>query len=477
MAALKDSRVAWAAAVLVAVVWLNQGPTLAGYSRLVAESRSSSGSVLLRAWLPLAFLYRRSADEELYFAIVNAVRGEPFDADVLLAKRGEAPRGFDRLPRPDGHWHLPYVEVPFEYPALVLPFILLPALVSGGRVACFTAAFGVFMGALVVGAVALALRSVQRRTDAERAADGWLAAGLFLAQGGLMVQRLDAVVALFLVVAFVGAVRRRPFLLGLGIGLATAVKIVPCLLLAPLVAADRDAWRDRDAVLQGAAGLALGAAASLVPMIALSPDAVLEFVHYHAQRGLHVESTYGTILSVVGLLRGRPTVAQLSFGSFNLDGAAARRCAAIAGPLLLVAIAALTAWIAGRPRVGLRASEPDSPEDERTRADRIACAGLGGLLAIWLFAKVLSPQYLTWAIPLALVPSNRRPAIALIAAMAISQVYLRGFYDYVVDGRALGVLTLALRLVTLVVMAVAVARALATATAASCSGRSSRAVR
>jgi uncharacterized membrane protein len=312
------------------------------------------------------------------------------------------------------------------------------------------------MGVLVLGALFLALRDTPRRTDAERAADGWLAAGLFLAQGGLMVQRLDAIAAFFLAVAFAGAVRRQPFVIGLGIGLASAVKVIPCLLLLPIGAADLGAWRGRSAFVRGGAGLALGVAASVVPMVALSPQAVLDFVHYHAQRGLHVESTYGALLSIAGLLRGQPVVAQLSFGSFNIDGGAERLCAAIAGPLLLVAIAALT-WVAMQARDV--PAEPRSVEEERSRVDRLAYAALAGLLAVWLFAKVFSPQYLTWAIPLAVVPSNRRPAIALIVILAITQIYLRGFYDYVTDGRALGVAALALRLVALAAMAFTVARA------------------
>jgi hypothetical protein len=46
-----------------------------------------------------------------------------------------------------------------------------------------------------------------------------------------------------------------------------------------------------------------------------------------------------------------------------------------------------------------------------------------------------------------------------MAAMAVSQIYLRGFYDYVVAMRPLGVVALEVRLVVLAVMTFLVLRA------------------
>jgi glycosyl transferase family 87 len=444
---VRKPRVAFLVAATIGCVWLNQGPSLRRYDALVNEA--SSSNPFLRAWIPFAFAYRRSADEELYFAIGNAIRGAPFDRDLLIAERGVASAAFRRLPPADGHWHAPYAQVPFEYPALALPFILFPALLSSAF-AAFAVAFGALMAGLLLVSVHLSIRAGLSSASQERAMGWWLAAALFLAQGGLLIQRLDAVVAVFLSVALWAAVRRRPFLLGLGIALAAAAKIVPLLLLFPMMAADRDAWRLRPAVAKAAAGAAVGLALGFVPMLALSPAGFADFVRYHAARGLNIESTCGAVLSVIGLVSGHPRSATLSFGSYNLDGGAARLCAAASGPTLILAIAMLTAWLARRP----------SPQTESARARAIACAGLGGLLCIWFFNKVFSPQYLTWGIPFVVATSVRSPAVALVVAMAISQTYLRGFYDYVVEMRALGVVALAIRLFVLIAMAVFVVHAL-----------------
>jgi hypothetical protein len=440
--------VAFFVAAAIGCVWLNQGPSLARYEELRTESHQAANP-LLRAWMPLAFVYRRSADEELYFAIANAIRGAPFDRDLLLAKRGEVSPAFRRLPPTDGHWHRPYADVPFEYPALILPFILLPALLSSSF-ATFAVLFGALMAALLLGSAALSIRALPSGPAADRARRWWLTSALFLAQGGLLIQRVDAIATLFLAVALWAAVRRNPLVTGLAIGLAAGAKIVPLLVLFPMMAADRDAWRSWPAIARAAGGLVLGLAVGFVPMMATAPGGFADFMRYHATRGLHVESTYGTMLSVIGLASGHTRAAALTFGSYNLDGGAARFFARAAGPLLILAVAALTTWLARKP----------SPQTEAAQVDAIACAGQGGLLCIWLVGKVFSPQYLTWGIPFAVAASARRPGIALVVAMAISQAYLRGFYDHVVEMRALGVIALAIRLAVLIAAAAFVARAL-----------------
>lgn len=436
--AARSPRLAFAAAAVVSCVWLNQGPTISRCNDLVREAVAHP---VVRAWLPLAFAYERSTDEELYYASVNAIRGVPYDERAVLTMRGDVPGAFRHFPPPDGLWHRPYSEVPLEYPALVLPFIWLPAAVSS-TLGAFAVAFGVLMAAVLLFSVDLGVRADRRSTAEGRAWQWWLAAGLFLAQGGLLVQRIDAIPTLFLAVALWAAIRRRPLFFGLGVGLAAAAKIVPALVLLPLLAADRQNLASRKAVVRVAAGLSLGLAIGLVPMIAASPSAFVTFLEYHRARGLHVESTYGALLSLVRLLSGWPGTATLSFGSYNLSGATADALAVASTPILIVSIFALTVSLA----------RMDAPETETARRDRIACAGLAAMSFLWLFGKVFSPQYMTWAIPFAVTVSDRRLPALLIATMTITQIYLRGFYDQVVAALPLGVIALELRLVVLVAM-------------------------
>jgi hypothetical protein len=450
LAFVHNPRLAFAVAAFAGCVWLNQGPSMGRYEELTAKA---SSHVLLRVWLPFAFAYRRSSDEELYFATANAVRGVPYDEHIVLSKRGTTSPAFEHFPPPDGHWHWPYSEVPLEYPALVLPFVLLPAVLAS-TFAAFALSFGVLMGALMLLSVALAVHVDPRARSPEARARGWwLAAALFLSQGGLLVQRVDAAAAVFLGLALWAAIGRKPLLLGLGVALAAGVKIVPILVLLPLMAADRATFASRRSIARVAAGVAFGLAVTFLPMIALSPSAFASFIEYHRARGLHIESSYGAIVSLVELASGNPQGSTLSFGSYNVRGATADALAVASTPLLVGSVLVLTVWLA---RLGAPESEP---EREIARRSRIASAGLAALALVWLLGKVFSPQYMTWAIPFAVVASDRRIAALLMAAMAVSQIYLRGFYDYVVAMRPLGVVALEVRLVVLVVMTFLVLRA------------------
>jgi hypothetical protein len=435
----RDWRTFWAL-LLLAIVgfgWLNQGASIGRYARM-RDDVEGSHRVTISAWarLSLAFLYRRSSDEELYYATAEAMQGKPFDRTLLLTARGPTPSEFARLPPPDGHFHAPYAEVALEYPPLVLPFILLPSLVTSSFES-FARAFGVLMAACLVLAVALCIGVDPSATPAWKRERWWLASALFVAQGGLAIQRLDAVLALFLALSLWSAARQKPTLFGVAIGLSIGVKFLPALWLPPVVAVDRRVLGRSRAVMKIAAGLALGLVIGFGPMLLLSARALPDLLAYHAARGLQVESTLGLVLNVIRAMAGHAAASTLSFGSYNLGGADADFAARLSTPLM-VGLIGVWSWHLSRPR--------DLCPSHRT--DALAIALLGGCVAVWLSGKVFSPQYLTWAIPLVLALSEkagRRIIWLLVAAMGLTQLYHRGYYDYVADARFIGLLTLLIR--------------------------------
>ena len=65
----------------------------------------------------------------------------------------------------------------------------------------------------------------------------------------------------------------------------------------------------------------------------------------------------------------------------------------------------------------------------RARVTRIVVAALAATTALWLGGKVFSPQYLTWALPLAIALPGRawiRVSFVLGLVVLVSQIYLRG---------------------------------------------------
>ena len=154
------------------------------------------------------------------------------------------------------------------------------------------------------------------------------------------------------------------------------------------------------------------------------------------------------MLDTVRLLSGNRTPCTASFGSDNLGGRAADALASICGPLSIAAIVGL-GWLLWR---GARTNEQSEAPDRGTR--RIACAALASLIVMWLTGKVFSPQYMTWGLPVVLaIPGalGVRLTWFLLAAMAVTQLYICGHYELVVQGRALGLLNLGVRQAILVV--------------------------
>jgi len=462
-------------AILVACVWLNQSIGASEWEAYRERASSPTANWVDSVRYTFACLYRRAGDEQLYFESANMILGRPADTEFIRRERGEVPPEFvSTFPPADGKWHIPYAEVPLEYPAMALPLIVGPRLlVSSLR--GFGFVFGGLMGLCLVGAIAAALDAARTAgTDARGLRTrAWLASGLLLAQGAMAVQRLDAVTALWIALAVRAAVRRQPFALGAWMGLAVATKIVPALILPALLAADAGEWRSSgskvlrrhgDAASSTSARprtrFALGFAATLVaglgPMFLFSPHALANVIAYHAARGLQCESLLGFVLATVRLVTGTRMPSTLSFGSSNLGGHAADALAGICGPLSIAASLGL-GWFVWRVR-----PKDDGP-DAAQGTQRVACAALAALVVMWLTGKVLSPQYMTWGLPVVLaIPAllGIRLTWLMMATMAVTQCYICGHNDLVVQGSALGLLNLGVRQAMLAVVGYLAVRSL-----------------
>ncbi len=417
--------------------------------------RAPNEHVALAAWYPLAFLYHRAIDEQMYFELSGAMLGRGANPDFMHEVRGKVPPPFDRdLPTADGQLHAPYTEVPLEYPPAAVPLILFPRFFTDDF-QTYARLFGLEMSLFLVGAVALIFRGLEDVEKDFRAKATW-AALLAIAEGSLAIQRLDAVAAFFLALAFFAAVKRKPWLLGLAGGAAFAVKFVPAMILPVLLAADPKSWEKIGDWCKAAAASVLAVIALLGP-IALAPGAFGAMLSYHSARGLQIETTFATLLGALRMLTGGALGSAVSFGSENLADPTSLALAKLCTPLTIVAIAGV-GWIAFRsvPRAGFpsvmkQAVSTASPESEAARVDRMARALAAAAVLLWIFSKVLSPQYFTWGIPLILaIPwspnSNaKRVCYAFCAALVVTQIYMRAFYEAVAHQEPIGVATMLIR--------------------------------
>jgi hypothetical protein len=449
---------ALAAVLFVAVVWLNQGGSLRSW--LERDARVAAGaeeiSTLDAIRRPFGFLYRRALDEEMYFATASATLGEPYDREIFRL------RGASSLPPidvpADGRFHVPYTEIPFEYPPPNVPFVVLPRLIAS-TLDGYTRLLAGIMGVLLAASAVLALRSSPGRPDDRAARLGGFAL-LLLAHGAIAIQRLDALVALVLVLAVQAATLRRDRLLGFWCGMLFAIKVVPVLAGLAIVAASGPLLERRRLARLATGGL-LGVGLGLGPMIVLSSGGLGAILRYHAARGLHVESSLGVVYGAVKAILGKRERSLLDYGSFNFHGGLADALAKV-GVLLLLTLVTIVVLAAARRREADRTSA-GSDDDDEARTARILLAALGGVLAIWLGGKVFSPQYLTWALPLAIAvpgPGWRRIALLYGGVLVLSQLYYRGYYDHVYNQLPLGIATMVVRLGLLVVFFQAIVAAL-----------------
>jgi hypothetical protein len=296
---------------------------------------------------------------------------------------------------------VPYRDFAVEYPPAALPVFVLPALGDGGS-ETYERRFDGLMATLGVACVLLA------------AATSSLWAPLFVATaplllGSVMLSRFDLWPAALTAAALALLVAGR-FRLGAGtLGLATAAKLYPAVIV-PIALAH--IWRSRgrrEALLCTGAFLAV-VAAIVLPFAVIAPGGVWDAFWRQAGRPLQIESFGAGLLLAAHHLFGLELTMESSHGSQNLDGGAAAVLAVVSTVLQLGALAAIWIWHARGPA---------------TR-DRLLVASAAAVCAFVAFGKVLSPQFLIWLIPLVPLVRGRRGLAAsalLAAALVLTQLW------------------------------------------------------
>jgi hypothetical protein len=294
------------------------------------------------------------------------------------------------------HGRFPDHDFYDEYPPGSVPVFALPALVWNAH---YLILFKLWMTGCAVGFTGCA---------------GWvcrrLGLGLArlvpvvlapLALGPVFLNRYDPLAALLVSVALVVALRARDRTTGALLGIGTALKLYPAVLLPIFARRFRSLGRAAVAFL-------LAGAVLVLPFLAIAPGGVGYSLLTQIRRHLQIESLGASILlagSKLGIhhvnwIRGKP-------GSIDLGGAAANVVAAASsvGSLALVVAVAWAYW---------RAADSD---------ERLVTAAAAAIAAFTIFGKVLSPQYLTWLVPLVPFAAGRRglwAAGTLLLALALS---------------------------------------------------------
>ncbi len=259
--------------------------------------------------------------------------------------------------------------------------------------------------------------------------------------------RFDIIVAVVTLVAIYCFMTNRTFAASALIVLGMFMKLYPALLMPVFAILMVNRRQYREVAVQIIFCMVL-CVVLMAPFLIMAPDNAWNFISYHSDRGLQVESTFGSAMLMGAVMGLTDANIIFSFGSWNLDGGLADSLASMASVIMVIGLVGSFAiyFLKGR-----RNSESDG-----TMHLLLACAVV--LTSFVILNKVFSAQYVIWLLlvylPLAMYldadRSRRLCAFTvLLMALTIAMVFL---YDDLLNIVAPGIMILFVRNILLLVL-------------------------
>ncbi|WP_456785991.1 glycosyltransferase 87 family protein [Cellulomonas sp. P5_C5] len=351
----------------------------------------------------------------------------------------------------EGQW--PVLSGSWVYPAGAIIPMLAAAVGGSGGGSAYPAVWALMI--TVLDAVALAFLLHTRRPDRPQepptAVGAWWWLAFLVLLGPVAMGRLDAVIAPVVVVALSIALNH-PRITSALLTAAAWVKVAPGALLIALFVAVRRPWRSVVVPAAIVSVVVVGTVAALGGL-----PHVTSFLTEQEDRGLQIESPGATPWLVAGLFSTSITrYLNEPIVTWEIKGPGTQGAADVLGALFFVALgaAALLLWWR-REQLGSRMWSGGI-----ARTELLVRGALLLTLAMLVFNKVGSPQYIGWlappvAVALALrLPGWRTTAWLVLGTAAATQVVFPWFYPEIVYGGPGVTLTLAARNIALVVLLV-----------------------
>ncbi len=293
------------------------------------------------------------------------------------------------------HGRIPYRDFYDEYPPGSVAVFALPALIWNAH---YVLVFKLLMTACGVGCVICSASIVSRLGLSRLRLAPIVLAPVFM--GPVFLNRYDPLPAFLTVLALVLLLRGREQATGVLLGAGTAIKLYPAVVV-PI------ALRRIRSLRRAGAAYVITIAVLVLPFFLLAPGGVGFSLWSQIRRHLQTESLGASFLlagSKLGIhheqwIAGKP-------GSVDLGGRLADSVGVLAS-LLAVALVLVVAWVFWR-----------GPDDDARHVTAWAAA----ITAFVVFGKVLSPQYLTWLVPLVPLASGRRGRAACIVFFVVLSI-------------------------------------------------------
>jgi uncharacterized membrane protein len=352
---------------------------------------------------------------------------------------------------------IPYHDFASEYPPLALLSFLLPGLVTSNTVAyswVFAAELMIFdlIALFMIADLSCTLKISMKNTLSVYTL-------LILAVGPILVGRYDLLPAMLVLGAVWAFIKGKNKLAWAAAALGFAAKLYP-IIIVPIFFIYQVKNRQYSRLIKGGAAFVITLLVLFLPWIIIDGSGFWHSFTYHFERGLHSESTYGTVLLAGQVLGLTKVEGALTFGSWNLSSPLADSLAKISFPLtaaILLIVYGLFTW-------QLRKDSDENPITKITGPSAVTLLQYTAL-AVTVFMltnKVFSAQYMAWLCPLLpLVVGGRQlliPGLFMLAGVLTQYVYPYNYIGFEL-GESLPVSLLLLRNLLLIIMAVLIALA------------------
>ena len=381
------------------------------------ESVTRAAALPPPGWAAVLTLLRDDIDTRRYYAYANAMLGRSYDRFFVHASQDDV--ADHALVTPDRPL-IPWRDFAVEYPPGVIVAALPPALITD-EFRSYHFLFGLEMEFLLTGAAWLGVKSAERLDPGAGRKTLILSIVYLIALGVIGARRYDALVALTIAAAVYGLVARKPSLAGFAFALSMIAKAAPAL-IAPIGA--WGLWLERPRAFgRAAAAAATTLVVGLAGYAALAGGHALDALAYHSARPLQIESPYGAALMIANAFKPGLIRVEYGFGSLNIVASFEPALRTFATVLTIVALIAVYAlYLRNAARIG----------DQASRLNFTLAAASAALIAFIGLGKVFSPQYMTWLLPLAVIPAalggELSPILLVSAAAATQAEYPFGFY-------------------------------------------------
>ena len=277
-----------------------------------------------------------------------------------------------------------------EYPPFALVFMAVPRLFGWTPEAyevCYVIEVFVFM---VIGLIYTDKLAIHFGKDRKNCMLVYSVLMVLLLE--FVTDRYDIFPAVLTLISFYCFVKSRYAWAFVLIAIGTMTKLYPAMLFPIywLLFVAKGEWKE---AWKGTAVFAIAILAIVVPVMIVEPDMIWNFLNYHSDRPLQIESVAASLIypfSMFGLIKVSITNAADpgSFGSDNLIGDVPDAVAGILTPLMVICVLAVCFYFA----------YVYSKADEDGRLKVLGYAVAGVMMVFMIVGKVFSAQYLIWVV-------------------------------------------------------------------------------